>query len=815
VTQAQARRARSREDRRARLLRAAAKRAALRHPHVLPARVVDAGGGRSRLVVQPSTSPTLRTVLERGPLSTKHAVALIVGVARAVDAFAREGLVARELNPDAILVHRRRGAIVTDYGMPPGLIGRMTAERDASRAYRSPEEREGRELTARSSVYSLGALLVTALTAAPAPEQLGPQQARRTRDVPPTIESVIAQAMEADPNRRYADVTEMARAAVEVVRASDRIRRMEAPLPRKQKPSRAVPWRAAQQPATRGLRAAAPLGATNGAAPAAAPADEREKLAPDRRQKAEDADKQKREEDAQRKAAQEAERRANAEQAAERKAAQDAERREKAEQAAERRATQDAERRAKAEQAAERKAAQDAERRAKAERAAERKAAQDTERRAKATQRKREQAAAKRERDEAAKRARAAAAQRKREQAAAKRERDETAKGEREAAAAKARPQEAGDKRKAGVKRERPKLAAKRKRAEAAGRKAAAAAKRDGAPATRRRGPTESGRKAKPRRGATAKSSTAAAATRSLAATATGNPRGVLRAYRLPLVGVAIAVGAAGVSALALTGGDGGGEAKATRISANDLSLRMPAGWERAARPVSRLDWLSSSLGVAPSNGSRAELVAGLIREPVVARQALRGMLPAGTRPESVRLGQLEASRYSGLDLGAGLTGTAYVIHTTGPSIAMICRGPHAVVRVCAHAASTVTLRGERPVSPVAAGRRVRVVRESLRTLSAQRAEGRRRVAAALVAHDQAKAARGLQASYLHATGEIQLSGAYGPRIDALRAALLDASNGYRDLADSISAGDQRAYDAARAAVLESETKIWGASAAD
>jgi hypothetical protein len=278
---------------------------------------------------------------------------------------------------------------------------------------------------------------------------------------------------------------------------------------------------------------------------------------------------------------------------------------------------------------------------------------------------------------------------------------------------------------------------------------------------------------------------------------------------------MAIAVGAAGVSTLALTGGDGGGDAKATRISANDLSMRMPDGWERAARPVTRLDWLSGSLGAAASDGSRAALVAGLIREPIVARQALRGMLPAGSRPETVRVGQLEASRYSGLDLGAGLSGTAYVIHTTGPSVAMICRGPKAVVRVCTQAASTVTLRGERPLSPDVAGRRARVVRATLKTLSAERAAGRRRVAAALVADDQAKAARGLQASYLQATGEIELSGAYGPRIEALSAALQEASNGYRELADAISAGDQRAYDAARAAVLEAETNTWGPSAAN
>ena len=159
-------RARSQEDRRAQLLRAAAKRASLRHPHVLPARVVEGEEGRARLVLQPCKSPTLRAVLKRGPLSTKNGVALIVGLASAVEALAREGLVARELNPDAVLVHRSRGPILADYGMPPALVGQPTARRDANGAYRSPEEREGRELTPRSSVYSLGAILVSALTAA-------------------------------------------------------------------------------------------------------------------------------------------------------------------------------------------------------------------------------------------------------------------------------------------------------------------------------------------------------------------------------------------------------------------------------------------------------------------------------------------------------------------------------------------------------------------------------------------------------------------------------------------------------------------------
>jgi hypothetical protein len=83
------------------------------------------------------------------------------------------------------------------------------------------------------------------------------------------------------------------------------------------------------------------------------------------------------------------------------------------------------------------------------------------------------------------------------------------------------------------------------------------------------------------------------------------------------------------------------------------------------------------------------------------------------------------------------------------------------------------------------------------------------------VADDQAKATRGLQASYLEAAGRVDSSGAYGARIDALSAALRGASDSYGDLAESIKAGDQRAYDAARVAVVEAETQVWGESVAN
>ena len=344
-----------------------------------------------------------------------------------------------------------------------------------------------------------------------------------------------------------------------------------------------------------------------------------------------------------------------------------------------------------------------------------RKAAQEAERREKAAQ----------------------AAKRKREEAVAKRERDAATKRAREQAAAKRKREQAAAKRKAAAKRAREQAAAKRKREQAARRKAGAAAKRNGAPTTRRRGASESGRQRKPRRGTAEKSSASVAATSARATARIPNPRidlGAVQAslgrHRRPLVGVALVAlvaGAAGASTLALTAGDDG-EARAVRIAAADLSIRMPAGWERAEPQIAGLDWLSGAVGGAASDDRNSALVTGLIREPGAARRGLRALLPDGASGKTVRLGRLEAKRYSNLSLGSGMAGTAYLVHTTGPSLAIVCRSSSATAagfaRQCAEAASTVRLRGERAVSPAIAARRPLLVRRALRTLSAERAAG-------------------------------------------------------------------------------------------
>ena len=707
--------------------------------------------------------PCLAELLLVGPLSASQSVYLVGGLAAAMGALYEAGLVARDLTPHHVHLDPHLGGVLRDGAMPLNLVEPPVLDADEHLAYRSPEQIESKSIDLRSNVYSLGALLYAALVGGPPfggtwshvyvshLAEARPRPSERRGDLPPAIDTVVARALAVSPADRYDRPADLARAAATALDVA-----LNGELVA---PSEAEP---AEQPAPEPAdsQAAKPVPASEGA-PSANGTGARKrspaaKRAPTRARK--------------------------------RKSS-----------------TPD-----RSGPASRPPPAKDPKRRSKAVPGANGKPA--------ATNGK-----------PAATNGKPAAANGKpsvkRDRSRAKRRNAETNRMPRNGTPV---PEDVN-----GLATEAPRSApaANGNGPAANGRAPTQPRSVDDGRTTTLMAPVATGY-AIPTRNGSGGHVVAALAS----ATTVVRLKPVLRPRRngssacpvpVPVAaqtlkrssrkGVLLVLGAAGLAAAAVAtvGMTGDDENRDTRVASNDLSIRMPAGWDRVAPPARRLEWLSSTLGAASPDGTGRALVSGLIREPATARRALRKLLPAGASAKTVRLGRFEAKRYSNLTLGTGLTGTAYVIHTTGPSIALICRGRETVARQCAQAAATVTLRGERPVPATIAGRRARLVRAAVRTLSAERAAGRLQVAQALVAHDQARASRGLQASYLKAAGRVDLTGAYGQRIKALSAALHDASYGYGALADSINDGDQRAYDAARAVVLEAETQVWGKSAAN
>jgi hypothetical protein len=177
------------------------------------------------------------------------------------------------------------------------------------------------------------------------------------------------------------------------------------------------------------------------------------------------------------------------------------------------------------------------------------------------------------------------------------------------------------------------------------------------------------------------------------------------------------------------------------------------------------------------------------------------------------RLGELEVARYDGLKTRPGTTGSAYVLNTTGQSVLIVCEASgtagRAALRACAGVASSLRLEDELPLSLASAKARRPAAYRALDDLGAARIAARARIAQATLAADQSDAARDLQISYYEASRRVHATGLPGASIAALVSALADAGDAYGVLAEAVTDGDQTAYDAARATVLDREDAVW------
>jgi serine/threonine-protein kinase len=212
--------------------------AALQHPNIVT--VYDAGevDGLLYLAMQYIQGEDLSGVLMReGRLRPYRAIDVCRQVASALDAAHAMGLIHRDVKPANVLIEGRT-AFLTDFGLTKRLDGthaQITRVGDVVGTihYVAPEQIEGRKVSARSDVYSLGCLLYHCLSGqvpfaretdvAVIYAHLSEEPAKLVDvrpDLPEGLDAVVAKAMDKSPDRRFPSCGDMISAARAVLDAA-------------------------------------------------------------------------------------------------------------------------------------------------------------------------------------------------------------------------------------------------------------------------------------------------------------------------------------------------------------------------------------------------------------------------------------------------------------------------------------------------------------------------------------------------------------------------------------------------------------------
>lgn len=216
---------RSDPEARLRLLREAKAASKLNHKNILTVHAVDEVDGHDFIVMEYIDGRMLDELITDGSLTTEQVVRIAMHVADGLMTAHQAGVIHRDIKPSNIIVTKQGQAKIMDFGLATWQ-GAAKLTREGSTlgtvAYSSPEQVQGRELDGRSDIFSLGAVIYQMITGQmPFP---GEHQAAIVYSIvneapkpiadikpgtPPGLQTIVAKALQKDPDKRYQSATEM------------------------------------------------------------------------------------------------------------------------------------------------------------------------------------------------------------------------------------------------------------------------------------------------------------------------------------------------------------------------------------------------------------------------------------------------------------------------------------------------------------------------------------------------------------------------------------------------------------------------------
>jgi serine/threonine protein kinase len=146
------------EPERARFLQEAQAASALNHPHVCTIHDICEAEGQQFIVMECVDGVTLWSKIEQQPIKINDALAYAIQAGEALEEAHSKGVVHRDIKPANIMVNAKNQIKVMDFGLAK-LKGSLKLTRTSSTvgtlAYMAPEQIEGREVDARSDIFSL------------------------------------------------------------------------------------------------------------------------------------------------------------------------------------------------------------------------------------------------------------------------------------------------------------------------------------------------------------------------------------------------------------------------------------------------------------------------------------------------------------------------------------------------------------------------------------------------------------------------------------------------------------------------------------